>query len=63
MAGRYGGDIRGKRRSSRKPRRLWDAPRVTPRPMRPVDRPAAFSGAIIAAYGMYLIALAGLWLL
>lgn len=57
MSGRYGGDIKGKRRSGRR-KRDWLAPRVAPRPTPRLPLQVR-AGTLVAAYGMYLVTLAG----
>lgn len=58
MAGRWGGDIKGRRRGEGgRRRREWQAPR-TPPPPRMVDRLRA-GGVVLAGAGFYLVALAG----
>lgn len=54
MAGRWGGDIKGRRRgSSGKRRRDWQAPRA--QPAEPRLEPRLRAGTMLAGVGFYLV--------
>lgn len=58
MAGRWGGDIKGRRRgSSGKRRRDWQAPRA--QPAEPRLEPRLRAGTMLAGVGVYLLVSGG----
>lgn len=59
MAGRWGGDIKGRRRSSAQSRkkRDWQAPRVPPQPSFQARLRAG--GVVLAGAGSYFLCVAG----
>lgn len=58
MGGRWGGDIKGRRREQsrriKEPRRTWNGPRQPPTP-----RPGLAAPTLLAGVAMYLLVLAG----
>jgi hypothetical protein len=56
MGGRWGGDIKGRRRADRHGR-VWTPPRP-PKPIVPLEARAR-AGALLAAAGAYILVVAG----